>query len=236
MSEPTSRTRAATLRGADDLRNPSPPPTLHDVHVLIPLRSPGEGKTRLGPALGMEDRARIAAAMLADVVVAVRGAGQEPQVVASGAAAAAAAAALDCDVLLDRIDDGLNAALHDATSRLAPHAQVLVLLADLPYLAAGDVAALLATSGPVVLAPNDDGGTSALLRRPYPVMPIAFGPASADAHRGLGRQLGIEVVEVDRPGLATDLDTTRDLAALRRDAVGTTLRRVLVHLDGQVTQ
>lgn len=200
---------------------------------MIPLRSPGEGKTRLGPALGVEQRARIAAAMLADVVRAVREAGPEPWVAASGAPAAAAAAALGCRVVLDRGTNGLNRALADATSRLRAGDEVLVLLADLPHLGADDVSAMLATPGQVVLAPNDDGGTSALLRRPHDVIPTAFGPASAATHRKLADRHRLELVEVRRTGLATDLDTIDDLHALRRGAIGETLRGVLDDLVGE---
>ena len=61
--------------------------------ALVPLRSPGHGKTRLAPDLDRDARAALAGAMLADVVTALRAAELHVVVAAGGEAAAAAASA-----------------------------------------------------------------------------------------------------------------------------------------------
>lgn len=203
------------------------------LRVLIPLRSPGVGKTRLSPEVSTEDRARLTAAMLADVVAAVRGAGLDvPTILASGPAAAAAAGALGCPVRLDPPQAGLNAAIEDAAQRLGDRDDVLVLLADLPLLTSDDVATILEVDTPIGLAPTSDGGTSALLRRPGRIMTTAFGADSATRHERLADALGLDVTVLTSPGLAADLDTMDDLEKLDPASVGPALARVLIDRRG----
>lgn len=204
------------------------------LHVLVPLRSPGLGKTRLAPRLTPGDRADVAAAMLADVVGVVRAAGLgDPVVVASGRAAAAAGRDLGCPVRTDGPGVGLDGALAAVTATLPADDDVLVLLGDLPRVTPDDLRAVVAASTPVVVAPSDDGGTSALLRRPHACLTTAYGPDSAARHVALATARGLAVTTVRRPGLATDLDTVADLEALDGHGVGSALAGVLAGLpDG----
>ena len=162
--------------------------------ALVPLRSPGEGKTRLASVLGTTARAELAGAMLADVVQALTAAGIERLVVvASGPAAAAAAAALGIDVITDAPEvRTLDDAIRTAATRLAPADELLVAMADLPCLTADDVTELLRTTAPVGLAATTDGGTGGLVRRPADVMPTAYGPASATRHAELALAHGLD--------------------------------------------
>lgn len=206
---------------------------MDDLLCLVPLRSPGDGKTRLSPWLSRAERAALSGAMLADVVHALRGADVDRIVVAaSGDAAAAAASALGCDVHLDPDDvDTLDGALAAAARRHAGAIDdVLIVQADLPLLTPSDVRALTGADAPVVVAPTSDGGTSALLRRPGTVMGTSYGPASARCHIDLAEAAGLHHALVDRPGLATDVDTPDDLHDLTAAAVGRATRCVLDHL------
>ena len=103
------------------------------------------------------------------------------------------AAALGAEPLL-RDDPGLNAALDAGARHLVPRGldALLVVLGDVPGGRPEDVAQLfealrgLGGRG-VVLAPSRDGGTSALLRAPWDVIPNRFGKDSAAAHREAAR-------------------------------------------------
>lgn len=204
---------------------------MDELVAVVPLRSPGDGKSRLAPALDRDARARLAGAMLADVVTALRGAGLHVVVAAGGPAAAAAAAALQADAVLDTPDvRSLDDAVAHAGRRLAPLPALLVVQADLPGLTADDVRAVIAGVDPVVIAPTDDGGTAALLRRPPTVMGTAFGPDSGRAHQRLAAAAGVTPRVVRRPGLAHDVDVLADLDALDPAAVGAATRRVLAEL------
>lgn len=209
---------------------------MDELVAVVPLRSPGDGKTRLAPALGRDTRAALAGAMLADVVAALRGADVHVVVAAGGPAAAAAASALRADVVMDGPGvHSLDAAVEHARRHLEPLSALLVVQADLPTLTPDDVRALLTSPAEVVLAPTDDGGTSALLRRPAGVIPTAYGPGSARAHRRLAREAGLQPRVVRRPGLQRDVDVLSDLHALGIDEVGPATAAVLSRLRDEAT-
>src|SRR5262249_49778723 len=98
---------------------------------------------------------------------------------------------------------------------------LLLVMADLPYIAPADVAALIEAGheSPVVIAEAKDGGTNALLLRPPTVLQFAFATSrpSAAFHADHARKVGIEPVLMRRPGLARDIDTPDDLLALVSD-------------------
>ena len=195
--------------------------------ALVPLRSPGHGKTRLRGVLSTERRAELAGAMLADVIAALRAA-ELPRIVvaASGPTAAAAASALDVEVVLDPPSvDGLNTAIDAATHQLGPLEGLLVVAADLPRLTAGDVTAVLDSDAEVVVAPTLGGGTGGLLRRPGDRIPTAYGAGSAEHHLALARQAGATSATVHTAGFAEDVDTEHDLAGLREGALGSATSR-----------
>ncbi len=193
--------------------------------ALVPLRAPGVGKSRLAGTLSVEERAALAAAMLADVVAALRAAPVDRIVVAAADAdAASAAEALGVETVADPPSSrGLDAALAAATRRLGPVGALLVVAADLPCLTPADVERIVLPVAQVVVAPTDDGGTGGLLRRPPSVCPTAYGPGSADRHLELARAAGCTSVRVQLPGFAPDVDVAADLAGLQgvhRDRLG----------------
>lgn len=200
------------------LTRPATGPTV----ALVPLRSPGEGKTRLSGALDATERAALAGAMLADVTRALRHAEVDRVVVAAaGPAAAAAASALRLDVLLDPPSaTSLDTAISAAEARLGRIAGLFVVTADLPRLQPAEVRHLLDTPGAVIVAPTDDGGTGALLRRPPSAIRTAYGPGSAVAHAQNAVAARIDPVVVDLPGLRHDVDTWTDVVALTSGYVG----------------
>lgn len=193
-----------------------------DTLALVPVRSPGEGKTRLAAALSREERAALSGAMLADVTAALAGSRVgRIVVVASGAPAAAAASALGLDVVLDPPSvRTLDGALAAATARLGEAGELLVVAADLPRLTAADVDAVLAGDADVVVSPTDDGGTGGYLRRPGSALATAYGPGSAARHLALAQAAGVSAQRIPRPGFAADVDTWQDVTALTRGRTG----------------
>jgi 2-phospho-L-lactate guanylyltransferase len=94
----------------------------------------------------------------------------------------------------------------------------LVLTADLPLARPEDLAAVLAAAPPApaaVLVPSHDGsGTNAMLLRPPRAIAPRLGPGSLARHLALAARYGVPVTRLERPRIALDIDTTRDLAAL----------------------
>jgi 2-phospho-L-lactate/phosphoenolpyruvate guanylyltransferase len=207
----------------------------HRTIALVPLRSPGAGKTRLATVLDPDQRAVLAGAMLGDVVFALEGSGVDEVVVAAGGAAAvAAAAAIGLRVVVDAPGrQGLNHVLADATRILGADHDVLVVAADLPRLTADDVDAVLARDHQVVVAPTNAGGTGGLLRRPGGRIGTRFGPASATRHRELALASGARVSTVERDGFQHDVDTWTDLVALHEVEVGDATAAVLPTMLGR---
>ena len=90
--------------------------------------------------------------------------------------------------------------------------------ADLPLARADDVDAILAAAPPApsaVLVPSHEGtGTNAMLLRPPGAIAPRLGPDSLARHLALADRRGVLVRRLERPRLALDIDTPRDLAAL----------------------
>jgi 2-phospho-L-lactate guanylyltransferase len=115
----------------------------------------------------------------------------------------------------------LSAAFELARTRArAAHATELLLLpADLPWLTAADVEALVVAGrrARVAIAPDRRGsGTNGLYLPAALDFSFRFGNGSRSLHEAEARRLGIEPAIVSRPGLAADLDTPADLRALGR--------------------
>lgn len=219
------------------------------VLTVVPLRAPGDGKTRLAPALDRDQRAVLAAAMLRDVVDALRGAEVTDLVVAAGGPAAVdAARSLGVEVCLDppetrRLDDAVAAAITTArttaitgrSGRRASTIDVLVVSADLPLLRPREVRELLTVDAEVVVAPTSGGGTGALLRRAGTTIPTAYGPDSARRHTELAQRAGRVTRSLRRPGFTHDVDTWTDLVALHDQELGSATAAVLPALLRTVT-
>jgi 2-phospho-L-lactate guanylyltransferase len=188
----------------------------------VPLRGPG-GKTRLGAELPPEGRERLVAALagrVLDALLAAPGLERVVVVTADPVHAAAVAGGRAVEVLAQPSDvRGLNPAValgRDRARGLGAR-RTLVLHADLPLLTPDDVAAVLAPGAAVVVAPDAAGtGTNALVLDELRATGLVtrFGVGSRERHEAAARALGLDVAVVQRPGLAQDLDTAADWAAL----------------------
>ena len=155
---------------------------------MIPFRA--DGKTRLGDS-------RLAAAMLADVIAAVRALGTEP-------------------LLVDG-PGGQGNVLADALA--GQRGPVTVLNSDLPCITSSEVERLTETAPAIVAAA--DGTTNAIaLRDAHDFVPL-YGPGSA---RRFEARLG--AVRLDLPGLRDDVDTWDDLERIR-ERIGENTRAYL---------
>lgn len=208
------------------------------IAAVVPVKTLEMSKTRLLARLGEDGTRRLSLAMLEDVVEALLAVPRLARVAVTtpDPEVAAAARAAGAEALL-RDEPGLNAAVEAAAAELAPGAEdgALVVLGDVAGVRPQEVETLLdeAPERGVVLAASHDGGTAALLRVPRDVVPAAFGPDSAKAHRELALRAGVELREVALPSLAIDLDEPVDLDAFLRGAgLGARTRGVLEELLG----
>jgi len=206
--------------------------------ALVPARF---GKTRLRSVLSPAQRVRLQAAMLDDVLAALRASQVSRVVVAAGDDDVAGRARLaGVDVVRDPARANLNAAISHATATVAQRRDVgvLVVAADLPTLTATEVDRLLTATRrtSVVIAPTKDGGTGALLRRPGGVIDASYGLGSAARHAELGRHASVPVLELIQPGTSLDVDHPDDLDdAAASQALGPHTRAVLNDLAHRST-
>jgi 2-phospho-L-lactate guanylyltransferase len=169
------------------------------MRVLVPYAAE-DPKTRLADALDPGERAAFARTMLADVLAAVRAAGETPEVLATGHLDVDAAVTVDEQPLTPAV----NAALEGSEEPVA------VVMADLA-LATGDaLSALFERDGDVVLVPGRGGGTNALVAR-TPEFRVDYHGVSFRDHRRAAREAGAEVAVLDSHRLSTDVDERADL-------------------------
>ncbi|GLK86485.1 2-phospho-L-lactate guanylyltransferase [Ancylobacter defluvii] len=213
------------------------------IWAVVPVKPFGLAKQRLAATLAPQARARLARAMLEDVLAALRQAEAPPGgtfgglggldgfgglagtlIVSAEPAVAELARAYRAEWLAEPEVAGLNAALARAARHLAARraAGLMVLPGDIPGLAAAEVAQVIAAhpaGGVSLVAAHDGQGTNALLATPPEVIGFAFGPGSLAAHRAAVQAAGVPVrvhAGAALPGLGFDVDAPGDLAWLAR--------------------
>jgi 2-phospho-L-lactate guanylyltransferase len=189
--------------------------------IVIPVKSLASAKQRLAPALEQEERAALATAMLKDVFEAVASWSRRPQVAVVTGDAEARSLARQCgfEILDDPEEAGESAAVERATRTLEAQgaASVLVIPGDIPLVTASELEAIYAAapeSGAVLVPSHDGRGTNAALRKPASLFPLRFGNDSFVPHRAAAAATGLPLVVLTLPGIALDVDTPQDMAAL----------------------
>ena len=187
--------------------------------ALVPAKSFGRAKSRLGAVLAPAERRALARTLLEHVLAVLAGTGgiERVAVVTDGREVAQLAARRGALALFDGAAGPLglvvDAALRDLAERGARRA--LVAMSDLPGLARRDVERMVAlgADSDLVLAPDArDEGTNALLVSLPARWPSAFGRRRSFArHAALARETAMRVAVLRTPGLARDLDEARDL-------------------------
>lgn len=200
---------------------------------IIPVKTLSAGKSRLLAAFDRGAVERLCLAMMGDVVDALARVPSvsEVVVVTPDESVAHEAKRQGARPLL-RPDPNLNAAVENAAAEIvtSPEDGALVVLGDVATASAQELSALVGTvSGRgVALAPSTDGGTSALYRVPFDVIPARFGADSAKRHRDEAQRAVLPYHELALASLAIDIDVAEDLQdALAAGTLGTRTREAL---------
>jgi 2-phospho-L-lactate guanylyltransferase len=191
--------------------------------AVLPVKSFSKAKQRLGEAVGSSDREELAAAMVRDVLAALRAVRQLDDVIVVTAepVAADAAGKVGATVVHDPEERGQSAAANRGIdAAVAGGAErVLLVPGDCPALDADEAARVLERrdgAPSVVIVPDRHGsGTNALLLTPPDAVEPSFGAGSLARHAARARAAGATVRVCDLPSLGLDVDTPDDLAALR---------------------
>lgn len=196
------------------------------VDLIVPLKPPAIGKSRLRAALGspVQDRhAELVLALAFDTLRAAASARGVRRVLVVGPDPMAldALRELDVEVVGENGVPGLNNALRTGEDLLRADdgdAAIAVLQADLPALRAEELAAALseADDDRMYVADRHGTGTTLLVAGPGRPLDPRFGPDSARAHA----ESGAQPVRLPVPSLRSDVDTPEDLEHIRRLGLG----------------
>jgi 2-phospho-L-lactate guanylyltransferase len=194
-----------------------------DVDLVVPMKHPRDGKSRLRGAVEAAQHPRLVLALAADTLAAVVSAANVRRVllVAADPGSVAALAELGVEIVGEPAERNLNAAFRHGAALLRaddPAAVVGALQADLPALRAGDLSAALteAAGRRAFVADRQGTGTTLLLSAPGAPLDPHFGVGSARAHQASGAV----ALRGELPSLRSDVDTPEDLAHVRGLGVG----------------
>ncbi|WP_326569159.1 2-phospho-L-lactate guanylyltransferase [Amycolatopsis rhabdoformis] len=194
-----------------------------DVDLVVPLKHPRVGKSRLRGALVEAEHAELVLALAYDTLAAVTSVAgvRRVLVVAADPGAVADLAGLGVELVTEPDGGGLNEALRHGAALLRdgdPHGVVGALQADLPALRAGDFAAALAEAAGrrAFVADHQGTGTTLLLSAPGAPLDPRFGAGSAQRHT----DSGAVALAGAMVSLRSDVDTSDDLSHVRALGVG----------------
>jgi 2-phospho-L-lactate/phosphoenolpyruvate guanylyltransferase len=192
--------------------------------AILPVKSFGRAKQRLGAGVPDPLRLALARAMVGDVLAALATIdGVElTLVVTREPEARQAATAAGARVIDDPGEAGQSAAAGLGVEWAVAEGfeRVLLVPGDCPALDPAELGPLLAEhgrSGPeVAILPDRHGtGTNGLLLAPPQAIEPSFGAGSCERHRELARSAGVTCRVASLRSLSLDVDTVEDLAALR---------------------
>ena len=188
-----------------------------EICAIIPVKPFRRAKSRLSPVMSKPIRAALARALLSRTLDTLASCSLPLEIcVISRDMTALDLARRHGATALAESESGLNAALNQAREwALTRGARVLLVLpADLPQLACGDILTMFGLAREprcVVIAPDARGeGTNALLLRPPDVLNFAFGPQSFYEHCAQAETSQLALHIYRSPTVALDLDTPAD--------------------------
>jgi 2-phospho-L-lactate guanylyltransferase len=187
--------------------------------AILPVKSFGAAKQRLGSLLGSGSRHALAQAMFQDVVSSLRKVEGLEQIVVVASEPSVEFAADEQVVLLeDELREGQSPAAQTGIrwAVAAGFERVLMVPGDTPLLSAVEIDELLANaSEAVVVIPDRHGtGTNGLLLQPPTVIEPLFGPDSLKRHVSAAEAAGVTHRVEQLPSLMFDVDTSEDLAVV----------------------
>jgi 2-phospho-L-lactate guanylyltransferase len=206
--------------------------------IILPVKNPERGKTRLSGFLSMEERRQVAWAMFCDVTAALAKCAHANLivVVTSFERAGERAQSLGFQVMVEESQSSESQSVDWASGRLAGRGvdAVLRLPADIPLVQPGDIDDLIgeSLSAPAtLLVPSREGtGTNAILRMPPELFPSHFGPGSLALHLKEAASVRATVAIVNNPRIALDIDEPSDIETFLPQGAGTETFDTLMEL------
>ncbi len=189
--------------------------------LMIPVKTLGNAKQRLGDAYDQHRRTMLAEAMLRDVMTAASGVTDRVSVflVTGDAHAGTLAAEFGFGVIDDPRNESETAAIENATEWCADRGcdTTIVIPGDIPLITSAELNCVLDAAPPegVVIVPAyDRRGSNCVLRRPADIIPLRFGNDSFLPHCDAVRLSGKPLIILEMPGIGLDIDHPHELEML----------------------
>lgn len=202
--------------------------------LLIPFKSLATAKQRLAEALDAAQRSQLAEAMLRDVMSAAVGVQERIDValVTGDARAQAIAREFGFLVIEDMRNESETAAIEMATEWSEQHGYdaTIIVPADIPLIAAEELHRVLDAApleGAVFVPAYDRRGSNCILRRPASIIPLRFGNDSFLPHCEAMKKTGKQLIILEMPGIALDIDNPHELELLVQRQSETGSQRLL---------
>lgn len=208
--------------------------------AVVPVKEMQDAKQRLAGCLDPAERRALVKAMLSDVLEALGAVSllKGVLVVTRDPEAARCAASAGARVLDEIGEEGLNAALEQASAYLAAQGArgIVVVPGDVPSFRASELTSILEFhEGPgarVSLVSDRHGlGTNCIACSPPDLCRFHFGEGSFAAHQEEALKRAAEIRTLTPAGLQLDIDTAEDLDALALIQVGKRTGRLLESLS-----
>jgi len=202
--------------------------------LLIPIKTLGNAKQRLGDAFDQQHRTLLAQAMLHDVLTAVTGLRElvDVYLVTGDETARSLASEFHFGVIPDDRNESESAAIEMATAwcEARGYDTTIVIPADVPLVTSDELRRALDAApdvGMVIVPAYDRRGSNCILRRPASIIPLRFGNDSFLPHCAAMRQTGKPLIILELPGISLDIDHPHELEMLRRLRGDTCSQRLL---------
>lgn len=195
--------------------------------AIIPIKPLKNAKSRLSPVLQPEQRYELAQAMFRHVL-AVTTTVQHVTgvlVISRDTEALAIARELGAKTLQEGALSNLNPALLRATMVVKSWRAdaVLILPADLPFINADDIRAMIARAEErtlVIATDRERDGTNALLLRPPGVIEYEYGAGSYARHLRQAERAGLRISVYESERMTLDIDVPADLGIYQEILAG----------------
>jgi 2-phospho-L-lactate guanylyltransferase len=193
----------------------------HDIWAVVPIKETAQAKQRLGDAVPVELKPRLALAMAEDVLSALAAVPGLAGilVVTIDAAASELARRYGARVLADGARDGQTGAVRAAARALTGGSRtaMLAIPGDVPLITPEEVQELMRAHDRmrdfIITPAHDERGSNAILCAPPELVPLQFGDDSFAPHLEAAKRSGLEPKIIRLAGIGLDIDNPRDLAA-----------------------
>lgn len=191
------------------------------VHAIVPVKVPSKSKMRLSRRLNAVERTSLTISMLINVLTALRRAESVASltVVCADRRLRQLVEGCGASFLWEGHHRGLNRALNFALKKIPSGSPILIIHADLPFLAPEDVdgLAMKAEGYPLAFVPSkDETGTNAIVMQSPNLIKLAFGKGSFGKHVMLAKKAKVRHGSLRIYGIAFDVDEEQDLDELIR--------------------